>query len=178
MAGWPQSRMLQGIVEDVVARFRRPTILCQTYGREKAKVHMGHARICYVVPKKLLYEKSSYFRSVFTGGFEEANASGPELPHIEAETFEPVVKWMMSGIIEVPKKRLGDVCSSIDDDEQGEAAAGVFRQALVVEEWMDSHTETESYLATVWVTCIILPMSNNNKSLISVQCTSLQNEID
>lgn len=117
MAGWSQSRILQGIVEDVVARFRRLTILCQPYGREKAKVHIGHARVCYVVPKKLLYERSSYFRSVFTGGFEEASASEPELPHIEAETFQPVVKWMMSGIIEVSKKKDLVMCAPLSTSE-------------------------------------------------------------
>lgn len=30
---------------------------------------------------------------------------------------------------------------------------------------MDSHTEIESYLATVWVTCIVLPRSNKSPSL-------------
>ena len=59
---------------------------------EKAKVYVGPTGVCYVVPKKLLCERFSDFRSVFTGGFKETDASEFELPHIEAKAFEAIVK--------------------------------------------------------------------------------------
>lgn len=82
---------------------------------EKAKVFVGASRICYVVPMKLLCERSKYFRSTFAGGFGEASTGMSEPPDIEAETLESVVKRMISGILETPKKGPGGVRSFIDE---------------------------------------------------------------
>lgn len=129
---------------------------------EKAKVFVGPDRICYVVPKKLLCERSSYFRPAPTGGLKEANTSESELPNIETNTFEAIVKWMMSGIIEAPQRGRGGVRSFIDErvqllpivqiylaaqflnnDELREAAARVFRRELVGEERVDPRFGTD-----------------------------------
>jgi BTB/POZ domain len=91
------------------------SVVHRLMGGDKVQVYAGPTKTCYVVPKKLLCEKSSYFRSAFTGGFEETESGKSELPEIEAETFEAILKWLMSGIIEVPKKVLTAHRSFIDE---------------------------------------------------------------
>lgn len=69
----------------------------------KVKVFVGTPRVCYVVAEKLLCEKSPYFRATFTSGFAEASIGATSLPHVETETFEAILKWMMSGMLATPE---------------------------------------------------------------------------
>lgn len=90
-------------------------MLCRLMDGDKVQVHVGPSRTIYVVPKALLCESSSYFRSAFAGDFAEARTGNSELPQIQADTFEAIVKWMMTGFIEAPKVGRGGIRSFIDD---------------------------------------------------------------
>lgn len=83
--------------------------------RDKIDVYVGATRVCYVLPKTLLCEKSGYFRPAFTGGFEETRTGTSKLSLIETDTFQAIIKWMMDGVVESPSKGSDRGRSFVDD---------------------------------------------------------------
>jgi hypothetical protein len=97
---------------------------------EKVKAFVGVSRACYVVPMKLLCEKSTYFWATFIGGFAEAGTGVSRLPEIDAENSEGILKWMMSGMLATPKKGPGGALLHRRANQSASSGANIPRSAI------------------------------------------------